>query len=139
MTTGETGIPVRGHVLKLGTLLAADATLLPVGETAIMMIRTETAPVGLTGTTETDLFEAWIITHPHGIGMTIHEDGGTMESETRGQQQNETARGKTRIRIVTTVGRLQKTGIVVSNVPLVGTRRAQTKKIVGTIVIKTGK
>lgn len=74
--------------------------------------------------------------------MTNHDDGGTMENEMKGWQQKGTAREKTRIKIETIAGRLQKTGIVVSNVSLVGTRRTQTTgktKIVGTIVVRTGR
>jgi hypothetical protein len=84
MNTDETGKPVRGHVPRSGTRLAADATLPPVGETATMKIRTRTAPVDLTERTEIDLSEAWTITLPHGTGMTIHDDGETTENEMKG-------------------------------------------------------
>lgn len=82
MNIDETGIPARGRVPSSGIHLVADAMLPLVGEIATMTIRTGTAPVDLTGTTEIGLSEAWTITPPR--GMTIHGDGGTMENVMRG-------------------------------------------------------
>jgi len=82
VNTDETGTPARGHVPKFETHLAAGGTLRPVGGTVTTMIRT--AHVDLTEMIEIDLPEAWTITLPHGTGMMIHDDGGTMESEMRG-------------------------------------------------------
>src|ERR1700753_519241 len=126
MNTDETGIPARGHAPRLGTRLAVDATLLLVGGIVTTTIRIGNVPAGLTGMTETGPPGAWTTTLPRGTGMTIPGDGGTTESERRGLQQKGTAREKTRIRIETIVGRLRKTGTVVSGASLVGTGRMRT-------------
>lgn len=84
MNTDEIGIPARGQVPRSGTHPAADVTLLLAGGTVIMMIRTGTVRVDSTEMREIDPSEAWTITLLHGIGMTTHGGGGTMESEMRG-------------------------------------------------------